>query len=51
MNRIRRHLISVGIVVSLALLGTCGMSPAAATESSGAHSVTSVPHPMPDPHP
>jgi len=51
MKRMRRHLLSIGLVVLLALIGTCGLSPAAATESPGAHSVTSEPHPMPDPHP
>jgi hypothetical protein len=52
MNRIQRHLISIGLVVVLALFGTYGVSAAAATGSTGAHSVTSsVPRPMPDPHP
>ena len=47
--RIRRHLI--GLVVILVLLAVCWASADAATQSSEAHLVTSVPHPMPDPHP
>jgi len=51
MSPIKRHLISIGLVVSLTLFGACWMSAAAATDPSGARSVTSAPHPVPDPHP
>jgi hypothetical protein len=38
-------------IALFALFSTCWTSSAATTQSTGAHLLTSVPHPTPDPHP
>jgi hypothetical protein len=50
MSRSKRHLILIGLLAVLGLLGA-GWATAAAAETTGSHVLTSVPYPTPDPHP
>jgi len=50
MSRSKRHLILIGLLAILGLLGA-GWATAAATETTGTHVLMPVPSPTPDPHP
>lgn len=51
MSRTKRHLILIGFVAILGLLSAGWLTAGAATETTGAHALTFVPHPTPGPHP
>ena len=51
MSRVKRHLISLGLMAALGLLSAAWVAGAAAIDANGTRVLTSVPHPVPDPHP